>query len=180
MQSTMRNDFFSSRPVIGVPVDAGDDAVVDTKSATTLRFGTWTVLVIADLAEGLIILFVAFGINGLIGAMIDVDMLDELGVVVVAVAAIALGDVETVSCVAEMRVGVWTGTVIGIDMAVATRVELVVRVLIDLLADIRIAIVTDIGVDVLDGVDENMLAAATTDLEVIDTRVSLENSLRFC
>ena len=73
-----------------------------------------------------------------------------------------------------MWVAMWTGTVIEIDATVVTRGDLVVRVLIDLLTGTTIATVTDIGVDVLDGVDENMLAAATT------TWVSLEDVLRCC
>ena len=40
--------------------------------------------------------------------------------------------------------------------------------------------VTDIDVGVLAGVDANMVAAVTTDLEFIPKRVSLENSLRCC
>jgi hypothetical protein len=37
IQSTIFNDLLSSRPVINVPVDAGDDGVVVTMSVKALR-----------------------------------------------------------------------------------------------------------------------------------------------
>ena len=74
----MFHDAISSRPVLDMPVDAGDDGVVVTESAKTLRIGT---LVIADLAEGFVIVFAVLVINALISGMIGVGMLYELGVV---------------------------------------------------------------------------------------------------
>ena len=56
---------------------------------------------------------------------------------------------------------------INIDVTIVTRVEMVVA----LLADTIIGFVTGIGVDVLAAVDANMVAAAMTGLEFIDTRV---------
>ena len=86
----------------------------------------------------------------------------------------------TVSCVGDVRAGVWTGTVVGIDVTIVTRVGvMVVGVFIDLFTDITIGFVTRIGVDVFAGVDTNMVAAAT-DPGFIDTRVSLEDALRCC
>ena len=77
----MLNDFFSSRPVIGVPVDAGDDAVGVTVSAKPLIIVTRVGLVILGLAGGVIVLFAAIVIGGLVNGMIGVgvDILTELG-----------------------------------------------------------------------------------------------------
>ena len=61
---------------------------------------------------------------------------------------------------------------INIDV---TMVDMVVA----LIADTIIGFVPGIGVDVLAAVDANLVAAAMTGLECIDTRVSLEDSLRF-
>ena len=49
-----------------------------------------------------------------------------------------------------------------------------------LIAGAIIGFVPGIGVDVLAAVDAYLVAAAMTDLECIDTRVSLEYSLRCC
>ena len=107
--------------------------------------------------------------HGLVGGMIGVT---ELGLIVVIAAAIAL-EIVAVSCVGDVRAGVWTGEVIGIDVAVVTRVDME-GVLIDLLTGTVIDFVTESGVDVLTGVDANMVAAVMTDLEFIPKRVSLE------
>ena len=168
------------RPMIGVTVGAGDDGVAVTVSATTLRFDRRSDLVIV--AGGFIVLFADLVIAGLVGGIIgvDVDILNELYIVVVFVAAIALEVFVTVSCVGDVRAGVWTGTAIDSDATFVMRVGAMVGVLIDLLAVKIIGFVTRIGVDVLAGVDANMVAAAMTDLEFFDTRVSLEDALRCC
>ena len=77
----MFNDFFISRPVIDVPVDAGDDAVGVTVSAKALRIDTRVGLIIFGLAGGVIVVFAAIVIGGLVNGMIGVgvDMLTELG-----------------------------------------------------------------------------------------------------
>ena len=62
MQSTLSNDFFVSRSIIDVPVDAGDDGVVVTVSDKTVGTDVRSDLVIAVLAWVVI--------NGLVGAMI--------------------------------------------------------------------------------------------------------------
>ena len=69
---------------------------------------------------------------------------------------------------------------IKIDVIIITRVGAMVGVLIDLLTDTIIFFATGVRVGMLAGVDANMLAAVMTDLEFIDMRVSLEDSLRFC
>ena len=68
----------------------------------------------------------------------------------------------TVSCVEDVRAGVWTGTAVNIDVTIFTRIDTI------------IGFVTDIGVEVLAGV------GAKTDLEFLDMRGSLEDALRFC
>ena len=72
----MFNDFLSSRPTIGVPVDAGDDGVVVVTSVKTLRINVRSDLAIVVLAW----------------VMIDVgvDMLTDVSVNVVAAAMTAL------------------------------------------------------------------------------------------
>ena len=70
----------------------------------------------------------------------------------------------TTSCVADVWTGLWTITVIKIDVMFVMRVGAVVEVL---LADIAIGFLTDIGVTM-------------TDREFIDTRESLEDALRCC
>ena len=92
IQSTMFNDFLFSRPVIDVPVDLGDDGVVVSMSAKTLRIDARSDLVIVGLAGCFVVLFAVVVIRGLFGRMIGVgvDMLTELGGVVVVVAAIHL------------------------------------------------------------------------------------------
>ena len=69
----MFNDFFISRPVIDVPVDAVDDAVGVTVSAKALRIDTRVGLVI--------VVFAAIVIGGLVNGMVGVgvDMFTELG-----------------------------------------------------------------------------------------------------
>ena len=66
--------------MIEVPVDAGDDGVVVTVSAKTLRIDTRVGLAILGLAGGFIVLFVGIVIGGLVDGMIGVavDMLAEL------------------------------------------------------------------------------------------------------
>ena len=164
MQSTLSNDFFVSRSIIDVPVDAGDDGVVVTVSDKTVGTDVRSDLVIAVLAWVVI--------NGLVGAMIGVGvgMLADLDIVAVVAATIALEVSVTVSCVGDVRVGVWTGTAIDSDVTTVTRVGMVVV----LIADTITGFVSGIDVDVLAGVD------ATADLGFIDTRVSLEDSLDFC
>ena len=92
------------------------------------------------------------------------------------VAAIALEVFVAVSCVGDVRAGVWTGTVIDSDVTVVTRVGMVVGVLMDLLTDTIIGFVPGIGVDML----ANMVAAVPTNPEFIVMWVSLEDSLRCC
>ena len=65
--TTMFNGFSSCRPAIDVPVDAGDDGVVATASAQTLRIDSRCVVVIFDLVRGSIVLF-----DGLVGRMFGV------------------------------------------------------------------------------------------------------------
>ena len=161
----MFSDFCSSRPVIAVPVDAGDDGVVVTRSIKTLRIGVRSGLVILGLARVVIPV--------LVGEMIGVIMLAEFDIVVAVVEVIVSEVFVAVSCVGDVRAGVWTGEVIGIDVAVVTRVDME-GVLIDLLTGTVIDFVTESGVDVLTGVDANMVAAVMTDLEFIPKRVSLE------
>ena len=81
IQSMVFNDCLSSRPVIDVPVDAGDDEVGVTVSAKTFRIDTRVGLVIFGLAGGVIVVFAAIVIGGLVNGMIGVgvDMLTELG-----------------------------------------------------------------------------------------------------
>ena len=78
----MFSDFCSSRPVIAVPVDAGDDGVVVTRSIKTLRIGVRSGLVILGLARVVIPV--------LVGEMIGVVMLVEFDIVVVIAATIVL------------------------------------------------------------------------------------------
>lgn len=116
---------------------------------------------IVGLAGGFIILLTRRVIDGVVGEVISigVDMLTEL---VMVDTAIALEVFVTVSCVGDVRAGVWTGTAVNIDVTIVTRV------------DTRIGFVTGIGVEVLAGV------GAKTDLEFLDVRGSLEDALRFC
>ena len=96
------------------------------------------------------------------------------------VAAIALEVFVAVSCVGDVRAGVWPATVIDSDVTIVTRVGAVVILLIDLLAGTIIGFVSRIVVEVLAGVDANMVAAATmADPSFIVTGFSLEDSLRF-
>ena len=69
---------------------------------------------------------------------------------------------------------------IDIDVTIVTRVDMVVVLLIDLLSDAAIDFVAGIGVDVLAGVDTNAVAAAMTDPDFIDRRVSLEKDSLCC
>jgi hypothetical protein len=103
--------------------------------------------VIVGLAGGFIILLTRRVIDGVVGEVISigVDMLTEL---VMVDTAIALEVFVTVSCVGDVRAGVWTGTVIGSDLTIVTRVGGVVVVLIDFLADTIICFVAGIGIDV--------------------------------
>ena len=174
--------FHRRRPMIGVTVDAGDDGVVVTVSPTTLRIGRRSDFMIVGLAVGFIVLLAGEvkdrWVGGIIG--VDADMLAELAIVMVAAAAIALEVFVTGSCVGDVWTCVSTGTAVDIDVTIVTRVGAVVGVLIDLLVDTMIVFVSRIGVDVLADVDTNMVAAAMTELEVIEARVSLEDSLFFC
>ena len=94
MQSTMFNDLLSARAVMHVPVDAGDDGVVVTVSAKVTRTDARTDVVIVLLAGVLI--------GGLVGGMVGVDMLAELGIVIVGAAVIALEVFVTVSWVVDV------------------------------------------------------------------------------
>ena len=89
MQWNMFHDLLSARAVMGVPFDAGDDAVVVTVSAKVLRTGARTGVVIVLLA-GLVI-------GGLV--MIGVDMLTEVGIVI----AVAFELFLTVLCMVDVR-----------------------------------------------------------------------------
>ena len=103
----MLNNCFSSRPATDVSVDVGDDAVVATVSVNTLRTDVWSDLgVLVGLAGGFIILLAGEVKDGLVGATIGVDMLIELGLVVVVVATIALKVFVTALCVGGVRSGV--------------------------------------------------------------------------
>ena len=175
IQEIMFNSFLSSLPVTEVPVDEGGDVVVGTMSANALRIDTRCDVAIVSLAGRCRVLLAARVIDGLVGGMIGVcvDMLTELDIVVAA--AIALEVFVTPLCVGDVRAGVWTGTVIDMDLINAVRVDVVVRVLIDLVGFSAV-----IGVGVLADVDANTLASAMTDLEFINMWASLEDSLRFC
>ena len=96
-------------------------------------------------------------------------------------AAIDLEFFMTVTSVGDVWAGVWTGTVLmlGIDVTIVTRVGVVVGVSVDLLEDTMIVFVADIGVDVLAGVNANMLTAAMADIDFIDMRGPLDDSLFF-
>ena len=98
------------------------------------------------------------------------------------VAAIALEVFVAVSCVGDVRAGVWPATVIDSDVNIVARVgvDVVVGVLIDLLADTIIGFASRIGVDVLAGVNANMLAAAMADLDFIDMRGPLDDPWFCC
>ena len=61
-------------------------------------------------ADLVIVGFDAVVIRGLIGGMIGVNILDEFDIVAVATAAIALEVFVTVSCVGDVRAGVWART----------------------------------------------------------------------
>jgi len=64
----MLNDCLCSRPVIDVPVDAGDDEVVATVSAKTLRTGARSdSVMLVGLAGGLIVIFTDVGVDVLVG-----------------------------------------------------------------------------------------------------------------
>ena len=65
---------------------------------------------------------------------------------------------------------------INFDVTIVTRVDMVVVLITGTIIDFF----PGISVDVLAGVDANMVAAAMTDLEFFDTRVSLEDALRCC
>ena len=147
-----------SRVVIDVSFDAGDAEVVVTMSTKALCTGARSDLVMIMLA--LVV------INGLVGGMIGVgfDMLTGLGIVVVAVPEIDL-EIVRVSCVGDVRAGVCTGTAVGSDVTIVTRVGVMVGLLIDLLADVAVDFLTGIGVTM-------------TDQEFIDTRESLTDALR--
>ena len=108
IQSTTFNNFFSSRPVIDVPVDGDNDEVVVTMSAKKLCMVARSDLVILGLAGGFIVLFAGVVIDGLADGMIDVgvDMLAEFGIVVVVAAVSVLNVFVTVSCVGDVRAGV--------------------------------------------------------------------------
>ena len=172
IQSTMLNNIFISRLTFDVPVDAGDDGVVIFMSVNVFIVDTRSDVAIVGLAGDSIALLAGEVIDGLLGGMIGVGvgMLTEFGIVVVVAATIALNVFVTVSCVGDVRVGVWTGTAIDSDVTTVTRVGMVVV----LIADTITGFVSGIDVDVLAGVD------ATADLGFIDTRVSLEESLDFC
>ena len=160
IQSIMFKDLFSSWPAIDVPVDAGDDEVAVTMSVTRLRIDARSDLVIVNLVGGFIIVLAKVMVDGMISDMIGVgvDVLAEFNIVV------SLEVFVTTSCVADVWTGLWTITVIKIDVMFVMRVGAVVEVL---LADIAIGFLTDIGVTM-------------TDREFIDTRESLEDALRCC
>ena len=84
IQSTVFNGFLSSRPIIGVPVDEGDDGVVVTVSAKALRIDERDVLVFIGLDR----VVIGGSVGGIIG--VDVDMLTEFDTAVVIAMAIAL------------------------------------------------------------------------------------------
>ena len=165
----MFNDFLCSRPVIDVPVDAGDDEVVVIMSAKALRIDARVGLLVVGLAVGFVVLLAGEVKDRLVGGIIgvDADMLAELAIVMVAAAAIALEVFVTGSCVGDVRVGVWTGTAIDSDVTFVTRVGAVVGSLTDLLAVTETGFVTGIGLTM-------------TEREFIGTIVSLEDALRFC
>ena len=160
----MFNGFLSSLPVIDVPVDEGNNGVVVTASVKALRIGARSNWVIVGLAGGCMVLLTRLVMDGLVCEVIGVgvDILAELRIVLEVFVA--------VSCVGDVRAGGWTRTSITIDVTVPTRVGMVVV----LIADTIIGFVAAIGVDVLADVDTK------TDLELLDTRASLEDSLRFC
>ena len=83
IQLTMLNDFFISRPIIDVPVDAGDDEVVVTVPAKTVgtdvRAGLWTGIamdidVTIVTRVGMVVVLIADTITGFVPG-IDVDVL---------------------------------------------------------------------------------------------------------
>ena len=77
--------------MIDVPDDAGDDAVVVTASAKTLRIiARSDLVVIVDLAGGYNVLFAAVVIDGLVGGMIDFNMLTEFRMFMVVAAVVVL------------------------------------------------------------------------------------------
>ena len=160
--------------MIDVPDDAGDDVLVVTASAKTLRIDSWCGVVIVGLVGGSIVLF-----DGLVDRMfgVSVEMLTELFMVA---AAIDLGVFVTVSCVGDVWDGVCPRTVIGSGVTVVTRVDVVVGVLTGLLVNTIIDFLSGVRVDVLAGVDANMVAVTKADLEFIVMRGSLEDSLPFC
>ena len=104
----MFNNFFSSRPVIDVPVDMEGDGVVVTISAKTLCMVARSDLLIVGLAGGFIVLFAGVVIDGLADGMIDVgvDMLAGFGIVVVVAAISVLNVFVRVTCVGDVRAGV--------------------------------------------------------------------------
>ena len=108
IQSTTFNNFFSSRPVIDVPVDGNNDEVVVTASVKTLCIDTRSGLLIVGLAGGFIVLFAGVVIDGLADGMIGVgvDMLAEFGIVVVVAAVSVLNVFVTVSRVGDVWAGV--------------------------------------------------------------------------
>ena len=169
----MLNGFSSSRPVIDVPDDAGDDVVVATVSVRTLRIDSRCGVVIVGLVGGSIVLS-----DGLVGRMFGVSV--EMLAVFMVAAAIDLGFFVTVSCVGDVWDGVCPRTVIGNGVTVVTRVDVVVGVLTDLLVNTIIDLLSSVRVDVFAGVDANMVAVTKDDLEFIVMRGSLEDSLPFC
>ena len=96
MYLAMFSDLFSSRPVIDVPVDAGDDGVVVTESVKALCIDARAGLVIVDLAGGYNVLFAAVVIDELVGGMIGfvsdsgVDVLAGVDIKMVAAAMVDL------------------------------------------------------------------------------------------
>ena len=177
----MLNEFFSSRLTIGVPVDAGGDRVVVNESAKTLGVGPRSdFLLFVGLTGGVIVVLTKVVIDVITGRMIGVGVgvFAEFDSVAAFGQVIALEVFVTASCVEDMR---WTGTGIKIDIIFVTWVGTVVGVLIGLSADTSIGFVTDIGVDLLTDVNTNVVEAVVTDLEFIDTWVSLADVMGcFC
>lgn len=86
--------------MIDVPVEVGDDEVVNTASAKTSRMDSRCGLIIVGPAGGFIVPFAGVVIEGSVGGMfgVDVELLAELCVVA---AAIDLAVFITVSCVGD-------------------------------------------------------------------------------
>ena len=65
----MFKDFFSSVPVLDVPVDAGGDGVADTMSVTTLRIDARSDLMVANLVGGFIVVLGKVVVDRMISGM---------------------------------------------------------------------------------------------------------------